>query len=71
MQAFNVKPGLLETLATTGGNPARTHKRPFKMDIPKDKEASIKADKEGTETIKVYSDGSAQEGKVGAAAVLI
>jgi ribonuclease HI len=71
MQAFKIKPSSLETLATTGGNPAKTHKRPFKMDIAKDKEASIKADKEGREIIKVYSDGSAQDGKVGAAAVLI
>jgi ribonuclease HI len=71
MQAFKIKPSSLETLATTGGNPAKTHKRPFKMDIAKDKEASIKADKEGREIIKVYSDRSAQDGKVGAAAVLI
>jgi ribonuclease HI len=71
MQAFKIKPCLLETLATTGRDPAKAHKRPFKLDIAKDKEASIKADKEGREIIKVYSDGSAQEGKVGAAAILI
>jgi ribonuclease HI len=71
VQAFSIKPCNLETLATTGGNPAETHKRPFKLDIAKDKEASIKADKEGTERIKIYSDGSAHEGKVGAAAALI
>ena len=31
----------------------------------------IKADAEGNEKIKVYSNGSAQEGKVGVAAVMI
>jgi ribonuclease HI len=71
MQAFNIKPNLLETLTTTGGNPATRYKRPFKIDITSDKEASIKADADGKEKIKVYSDGSAQEGKVGAAAILI
>ena len=47
------------------------HKRPFKIDVPKDKEASIMADAEDKEIIKVYSDGSAQDGKVGAVAVMI
>ena len=71
IQTFNIKPGLLETITTTGGNPATRHKRPFKTETPRDKESSVKADKEGKESIKVYSDGSAQDGKVGAAAVLI
>ena len=71
MQIFDIKPNLLETITTTGGNPATRHKRPFKMDTASSKEASVKADEEGKETIKVYLDGSAQNGKVGAAAVLI
>ena len=71
IQAFDIKPALLESLRTTGGNPATSHKRPFKVDIAVNKDASVTADAEGTENIKVYSDGSAQEGKVGAAAVLI
>ena len=71
IQMFNIKPGLMETVAATGGNPASRHKHPFRTDIAKDKEASVIADAEGTEHFKVYSDGSAQEGKVGAAAILI
>lgn len=71
MQAFEIKPNQFETLTTTGSNPAMQHKRPFKVDVAKDKEASIEADAKGKERIKVYSDGSAQDGKVGAATVLI
>jgi hypothetical protein len=47
------------------------HKRPFRMNIAVNKDVSVTADTEGTENIKVYSDGSAQDGKVGAAAILI
>ena len=71
VHAFNIKPNTLETLSMMGGNPAMRHKQPFKLTIASDKKASVAADKEGRESIKVYSDGSAQEGKVGAAAVLI
>src|SRR6266702_4756810 len=71
MQAFNIKPSLFETISTTGGNPARADIRPFKLDIAKNKDASIMADTEGNEKVKIYSDGSAQNGKVGAAAVLV
>ena len=71
MQTFSIKPNILETVATTGGNPATRHKHPFKVEIAKDKKASVTVDVEGTERVRVYLDGSAQEGKVGAAAVLI
>ncbi|KAF8264457.1 hypothetical protein EI94DRAFT_1593134 [Lactarius quietus] len=71
VQTFNIKPKLLETLSTTGGNPTTHCKHPFKIDNASNKEVSVKADKEGKEKIKVYSDGSAQDREVGAAAVLI
>jgi ribonuclease HI len=71
MQIFNIKPRILESIPTTGRNPATAHKHPFKIDIADNKEDSITADTEGRESVKIYSDGSAQEGKVGAAAVLI
>ena len=47
------------------------HKRSFKVVIADDKVTSIAADPKGKEYIKVYSDGSAQDSKVGSAVVLI
>jgi len=71
MQAFNINPSLFKTISTTGGNPAWAHICPFKLDIANNKDASIMANTEGNEKVKIYSDGLAQNGKVGAAAVLI
>ena len=51
-------------------NPAHIGKLPFKVSIAPSKEASILEDRNAQELIRVYSDGSAHEGKVGAAAVL-
>ena len=55
--------------------PVRTHPKdrgllPVRIDIPPNKDASKRADANATETIKVYTDGSAHDGKVGAAAIL-
>ena len=47
------------------------HKRPFKVVIADDKVTSIATDPEGKEHLKVCSDGSAQDSKVGSAVVLI
>ena len=43
---------------------------PIKVSIPEDKEASIREDNSTQEEIKVYSDSSIHNGKVGAAAIL-
>ncbi len=42
----------------------------FTISIPASKEASITEDNVARESVKIYSDGSAFKGKVGAAAVL-
>ena len=52
IQIFDIKPCQLESLPTTGRNPATSHKRPFNSSIAKDKDASITADAEGNETIQ-------------------
>lgn len=48
-----------------------TNPLPFQISIPEDKESSARAAENATEDIQVFTDGSAQEGKVGAAAILI
>jgi ribonuclease HI len=67
---YEADPDKLETIPTAGRNPALMGKRPFKTIIPASKEDSKKADKDAPEHIQIYTDGSAQEGKVGAATVL-
>ena len=71
MQTFKIKLNNYETIPAVGRNPAKAYKRPFTMSIAANKEASKKEDATGDKEIKVYSDGSAQDGKVGAAAVLV
>jgi len=71
MQNYGIRPDITETIRATPRNPALTHKRPFTISIPDSKDASVDEEAHATENIKVYSDGSAQDGKVGAAAILI
>lgn len=53
-------------------DPTKTGKLPFRISIPEDKESSARAAENATEGIQVsFTDGSAQEGKAGAAAILI
>jgi len=61
----------VEKIPAKPRNPAHTGKLPFSVSIPTSKEVSIAEDRNAPDTVKIYSDGSAQEGKVGAAAVLI
>jgi ribonuclease HI len=61
----------MEKIPTKPRNPVQISKLPFTVRIPDSKEASIVEDRNATEVIKIYTDGSAHEGKVGAAAVLI
>jgi ribonuclease HI len=67
----NFDPKRIEKIPSKPRNPALIGKLPFKISIPPSKEASIAEDRDARETLRVYSDGSANEGKVGAAAVLI
>ena len=61
---------LMEKIPTKPRNPANIGKLPFAISIPTNKEASILEDRNANETVKIYSDGSAHNGKVGAAATL-
>ena len=63
-------PDNIETIPTVRANPAYSRMDPITVSIPQSKEDSRTADANAEEEIKVYSDGSMHEGKVGAAAVL-
>ena len=71
MQTYNVRPQDVESITPAPRNPALTHKRPFTISISNSKDDSVREDSQATEKVKVYTDGSAQDGKVGAAALLI
>ncbi|KAI0250350.1 hypothetical protein BJV78DRAFT_1128125, partial [Lactifluus subvellereus] len=60
----------MEKTPVTTHNPTKTKHAPLRIDIPQDKDASKRADQNSTERIKVYTDGSAHNGQVGAAAIL-
>ena len=61
----------IEKIPTIGQNPSKLGELPFRIKIPADKEASAREAENASEEIQVFTDGSAQGGKVGAAAILI
>jgi ribonuclease HI len=63
-------PDDIETIPVVRANPALKRSNPMQVSIPPDKEASVRENMHAREEIKVYSDGSIHNGKVGAAAVL-
>ena len=71
MQTYAVKTQETETISPAPRNPALTHKRPFSISIAESKDDSIEEDSRASEAVRIYTDRSAQEGKVGAAALLI
>ena len=66
----NFDPKSMEKIPTKPRDPTLVGNLPFKISILSSKEASILEDRQANEAIKIYSDGSAHNGKVGAAAVL-
>ena len=70
MTVYGTDPDSFETIPVAGRNPVRIGKQPFTTIIPGSKEALKEADAQAQQHIKVYTDGSAQEGKVGVAAIL-
>jgi ribonuclease HI len=60
----------IEELPVVCINPAQKHDLPVSIDIPENKEASTRVEADAVETIRVFTDGSSHNGKVGAAAVL-
>jgi hypothetical protein len=69
-QMHGIQPDAIEMLPVVRQNPAARSRLPAIIEIPKDKEASIQLDGNSYKVIKVYTDGSAHGGMVGAAAIL-
>ena len=70
LSVYGMDPDSFETISVAGRNPAKLDRQPFTSTIPGSKEASKEADAQAPQHIKIYTDGSAQEGKVSAAAIL-
>ena len=70
-QLYGIQANEVETIPAVRQNPATRNLLPAILEIPGDKAASKQLDATSTEVIRVYSDGSALNGKVGAAAILI
>ena len=71
MQIFKLKPKSISKIAVVVRNPLEANRIPLQTSIANSKEESITEANSATESIKVYSDGSENNGKVGAAVTLI
>jgi len=60
----------MEKIPIMAHDPSQAGCLPFQISIANNKETSVKDTETTKEEIKVYTDGSIQEGKVGAAAIL-
>ena len=69
MHISKIKPNTLETIDTLRRSPR--WQSPIETEILPTKEAALHAEKEREANVKVYSDGSGQDGHIGAAAVLV
>ena len=67
---FGTDPSKMERIPPVRTHPKKRGLQAVSLDIPPSKEDSKRADTNAIEQIKVYSDGSAHDGKVGAAAIL-
>ena len=67
---FGIEPDKMERIPPVRTHPKKRSLRIVHLDIPPSKEESKRADANAVEQIKVYSDGSAHDGQVGAAAIL-
>jgi ribonuclease HI len=70
MQLFEINPKETEKIAVAVCNPMDTNKIPLRIDIANDKAESKASSQRASEVVKVYTDGSVHDNKVGAAAIL-
>jgi ribonuclease HI len=68
---YQHEPRKFEKIQPAPRDPSKRNKLPFNISIAEDRDKSVKESEDAEEEIQVYADGSATDGKVGAAAVLI
>jgi len=68
---YGYDPNKIKKIPSAARNPEQTGKLPFRIVIPENREDSVREAREAVEEVQVFSDGSAFDGKVGAAAILI
>jgi ribonuclease HI len=68
---YQLDPKKFKKIQASTRNPSKRGKLPFSIQIAEDRDKSIKEAQNIKEEVKVFADGSAINGKVGAAAVLI
>jgi len=71
LNSYNLDPNSIEKILAAPCNPNLIGMIPFKISIPEDRDSSIKEAEDSMEEVQVFTDGSAMEGKVGAAAILL
>jgi ribonuclease HI len=69
-RVFGINPSEIEKIPPVRTHPKKRGLQAIRIDIPPSKDESKRADANSVEQIRVYSDGSAHDGKVGAAAIL-
>ena len=67
---LTVPPSKVENVPVVAANPALRQSLPFRISIPSDKDTSKRLEANANETIRVFTDGSMHNDKVGAAAIL-
>jgi ribonuclease HI len=71
MQTYKLNPDTTAKIEVAVRNPLKANSTPFRISIADSKELSKAESSAATETIKIYTDGSVINNKVGAAAVLM
>ena len=71
LSLYNLDTSAVEKIPSTARNPEQTGRLPFNLSIPENRSSAIAEAASATEEIQIFSDGSAIDGKVGAAAILI
>ena len=71
LSLYNLDTSAVEKIPSTARNPEQTGRLPFIISIPENRSGAIAEAASATEEIQIYSDGSAIDGKVGAAAILM